>query len=461
MNFIFINSDSFRRDNLDCYQGNNWIETPNIDRFAEESVVFDHAYGGSFPTVPNRRDVLTGRYSFTYAGWEPLADDEVVLPAVLRKAGYTSYMILDTPHIIANAFGFDRGFSAWNWIRGQEGDRWKTCPQQVELPCDVNKLRGGQFTTSQYLRNVAERRGEEDYFAPMTMAGAMDWLDKNHKLEKFFLYVDTFDPHEPWDPPKKYRDIYCPDYKGEEVIYPLYAPCSFLTDPEMAHIRDLYAGEVTMVDAWVGKLLKKIEDLGLLENTLVIFTTDHGFYFGEHGLIGKFGPLYSEMNRLPLIIRAPGIAPGRRAQIVQPCDLMPTILELAGIERPERVQGESLVDVLKGSRKQVREFAVTSSAINLPPISDKPLVLDASNWSEYARNLKTSTVVTYEWTLHFGAGDFVPELYNVRADPHQHHNVYEKNKDAARRLHADYIALLERLGTEEEFIARRKTLPGM
>ncbi len=461
MNFIFINSDSFRRDNLDCYNGNNWIETPNIDKFAKESVVFDHAYTGSFPTVPNRRDVLTGRYVFTYSGWEPISSDEIVLPQVLRKAGYITYMILDTPHIIANAFGFDRGFHGWNWIRGQEGDRWKTHPHEVKLPCSVEKLRGGAWTTSQYLRNVSERQGEEDYFAPMTMSGAMDWLDKNYKLDKFFLYVDTFDPHEPWDPPKEYRDMYCQDYDGEEVIYPLYAPCSFLTDPELAHIRALYAGEVTMVDTWVGKLLKKIEDLGLLENTMVIFTADHGFYFGEHGLVGKFGPLYNEMNRIPLMMHVPGIAPGRRSQFVQPCDLMPTILDLADIEQPDRVQGRSLVDVLKGSRKQVRDFAVTSGDITLPPLSDKPLTLDASNWDQYARNLKTSTVVTYEWTLMLGAGDFMPELYNVLADPHQHNNVFEENKDVARRLHTKYIELLESLGTDEGYIARRRVLPGV
>lgn len=460
MNFIFINSDSFRRDNLDCYRGNNWIETPNIDRFAKESVVFDHAYAGSFPTVPNRRDVLTGRYVFAYSGWEPISSDEVVLPAVLRKAGYTSYMILDTPHIIANAFGFDRGFHGWNWIRGQEGDRWKTDPHEVELPCSVEKLRGGAWTTSQYLRNVSDRRGEEDYFAPMTMRGAMDWLDRNHKLDKFFLYVDTFDPHEPWDPPRKYKDMYCAGYEGEEVIYPLYAPCSFLTDPEMAHIRGLYAGEVTMVDTWVGKLLKKIEDLGLLGNTMVIFTADHGFYFGEHGLIGKFGGLYNEISRIPLMIHVPGIAPGRRVQFVQPCDLMPTILDLAGVEQPDTIQGKSLVDVLKGSRRQTREFAVTSGDLTRPPVSDKPLKLDISNW-EHARNIRVSTITTYEWTLMLGAGDFMPELYNVIDDPHQHRNVLADNKDVARKLHAKYIDLLESLGTKEEHIARRRVLPGM
>ena len=459
MNFIFINSDSFRRDNLDCY-GNDWIRTPNIDKFAQESVVFDHAYTGSFPTVPNRRDLLTGRYTFTYTDWAALSSEEIVLPQVLGKAGYISYMILDTPHIIANGFGYDRGFNGWNWIRGQEGDRWKTHPREVKLPCDVKKLRGADRTTSQYLRNVADRRGEEDYFAPMTMRGAMDWLDHNHKLDKFFLYVDTFDPHEPWDPPKKYKDMYCAGYKGDEVIYPLYAPRGFLTDAELEHIRGLYAGEVSMVDAWVGKLLKKIEDLGLMESTMVIFTADHGFYFGEHGLIGKFGPLYTEMSRIPLIVHLPGVGPARRAQFVQPCDLMPTILDLAGVENPNTIQGKSLVDVLKGGTKQVREFAVTSGAIVHPPVSDVPLNLESSNWDQYARALKASTIVTYEWTLIVGAGALQPQMYHNPSDRHQNVNVFSENRDVAKRLHAGYIALLESLGTKEEYIAPRRVLPG-
>ena len=460
MNFIYINSDSFRRDNLSCY-GGKYVHTPNIDKFAERSVIFDRAYTGSFPTVPNRRDVLTGRYTFTYADWSPLSSQEIVLPQVLRKAGYTSYMALDTPHIVAHGFGYERGFSAWKWIRGQEGDRYKTDPLEVKLPCAVEKLRGGAFTTSQYLRNTSDRQSEADYFAPTTMNEACKWLDKNHKWDKFFLYVDTFDPHEPWDPPKKYLDMYETGYKGEAVIYPLYAPCSFLTDPEMAHIKARYAGEVTMVDAWVGKLLKKIEDLGLLENTLVIFTADHGFYFGEHGLIGKVPIIYNEVIRIPLIMHMPGMKPGRRGQFVQPCDHMPTMLDLAGAEHPNTIHGKSLVDIIKGGEQPVRDFVVTSCAVTNPPVSDKPITLSASNWDEYAKKLKPSTIVTDDWTLIVAAGDLMPELYHNASDPHQTRNIISEHMDVAKHLHAKYIAFLESLGTDEQWIKPRRTLPGI
>ena len=112
MNYIVIVSDTFRRDHLGCY-GNEWISTPHLDRFAEKAIVFDRAYAASFPTVPNRRDVFTGRYTFTYSKWEPLPRDEVVVAEELGKLDYSSMMILDTPHITENGYYFDRGFTGW------------------------------------------------------------------------------------------------------------------------------------------------------------------------------------------------------------------------------------------------------------------------------------------------------------------------------------------------------------
>ena len=459
MNIIFINSDSFRHDHLGCY-GNKWIHTPNIDKFAGESVVFGRAYTGSFPTVPNRRDIMTGCYTFTYSDWAPMTNEEVLLQQVLGKAGYTTYMVLDTPHIIANAYGFDRGFSGWEWTRGQEGDRFKTDPIDIKLPCAVEKLRGGVRTTTQYLRNVSDRKSEADYFAPQTMAKAEDWLERNHEREKFFLYVDTFDPHEPWDPPQHYVDMYNPGYEGESVIYPLYAPCSFLTDPELEHIRACYAGEVSMVDNAVGKLLKKIDELGLRDNTAVIFTADHGFYFGEHGLVGKISHIKEEVNHIPLLIRVPGQSPGYRWNVVQPCDIMPTILDFAGVEHPKTIQGHSLVKAIQGDVTPLREIAVSSCSIVHPPLSDKPIKLDASNWNEYAFKLKPSTIMSEEWTLIVGAGDLEPELYHTPNDPGMEHNVFSDNKSIAKDLHAKYIDLLKSLGTKEEYIGYRNKPPG-
>jgi arylsulfatase A-like enzyme len=468
MNIILIISDTFRRDNLGCY-GDKLIRTPNLDVFAEKAIVFDHAYAASFPTVPNRHDIFTGRFTFTYSGWEPLPKDEVVLSQILGKNGYITQLIADTPHILKDGFNYDRGFSGWWWIRGQENDRYMTSPKRVSLPCAPHKLRNRAHTTGQHIRNNWLRRRESDYIVAQTMTAAVRWLELNYTQEGFFLHVDTFDPHEPWDPPRWYVDMYDPDYQGEEVTYPVYGPCDYLSEEELNHCRAMYAGEVTMVDKWIGMLLQKIESLGLLKNTAVIFTTDHGFYLGEHGVIGKSiimedyhsaFPLYEEVSHIPLIMHLPGFEGGRRCDaVLQPPDFMPTILQLAGIEEVEiEMDGLSIVPVLEGEKGSRREFALTA-----------PKIIDGSPSGEKI------TISDREWTLLFTgkttgkrsitkAVDGIsriekvlyakekPELYHIPTDPKQLKNVFEENEDVAQDLHAKCIAFLRRIGTKEEVL---------
>jgi len=487
VNIIFINSDTFRRDHVGAY-GNKWISTPNLDRFAAESVVFDRAYAASFPTVPNRLDVLTGRFTFTYRGWSPLPADALCFPSVLGDAGYVTMMVCDTPHILKQGYNFQRDFTAFEWIRGQENDKWRTHPKEVTYPCDPKKIRGG-FTSSvkvrgapatltQHLRNTADRKTEADCFCARTMQTASDWLEKNHRYGKFFLYVDTFDPHEPWDPPRHYTEMYDPGYTGEEVTYPRYDFCDYLTRAELNHCRAMYAGECTLVDRWVGKLLGKIDDLGLRENTLVLFTTDHGFLHGEHGIIGKsiirkhsmsYCPLWEEIARIPLMVRHPKVRGGRRVKaFVQPPDIAPTLLDYARLDIPDDMQGESLLGLLKGTRRAVRDVAVTSPTI----------LVGRGGREAYA----PSTLTTGRWSLIYGpsspggrggtttravdslsrkqVGGLFPQvlLYDLKHDPHQKRNVARKHPDVVRRLHRRYVRFLETLGTCEDTLAPRRTL---
>jgi len=475
MNFLLVVSDTFRRDHLGCY-GNSWIHTPNLDQLAAESVLFDRAYAGSFPTVPNRRDVLTGRYTFTYSDWAPLPPGELVLADVMGRAGYTTMMIADTPHILAHGFNYQRGFGGWEWIRGQENDRWRTSPRDPRLPCAPEKLRLPEDSVKQYLRNVSDRRNEEDYFAPRTMTRAMRWLEENRDCQPFLLYVDTFDPHEPWDPPRWYVDLYDPGYRGEEVIYPCYAPSDFLTEAELRHLRALYAGEVTMVDRWVGLLLNRVDELGLRDSTAVIFTTDHGFYHGEHGMIGKSllqggyystVPLYEEVARIPLLVRLPGQAPGRRGALAQPPDLMPTILELAGLAIPETVHGRSLAGILRGEADHHRTVAISSPSIIHGPRSVQFTTITDGEWSLIfpgagageeggAETAIVDSIKRVHKRLWPGSGG--PELYHLPTDPTQQKNLIGQHPDLARRLHAEHLRMLEEVGTPEEHLRHRRHL---
>ena len=458
MNFIVIISDTFRRDHLGCY-GNTWISTPNLDKFAGESLVFDRFYTGSFPTIPQRRDLLTGRFSFTYSDWGPLPYSEVTMAQALGQGGYSSYMVFDTPHLNNNGFWFDRGFSAWNWVRGQEDDRFRSDPPHPEIPFDPAKLGDVADLYTQHVRNTHDRKYEEDYFTPMTMRDAMKWLERNYTNDRFLLYVDTFDPHEPWDPPKYYTDMYDPGYEGEEVHYPSYGSIDYLTPAELKHIRAMYAGEVTMVDRWVGRLLQKIEDLGLYDDTAVIFTTDHGYYFGEHGVIGKCITMYEEVRHVPFMIRVPGRKPGRTDYYAQAVDVMPTLLDLAGLPGTGTTHGKSFAPLLRGDQSRGREFAVSSWSIMHEPTSDSVQTLNPYNWAELAWALKPSTLTTDEYVLICGASDVYPELYHALSDPREERNLYAERPDVARRLHAQYIEFLESVQTPAEYLDRRRVLP--
>jgi arylsulfatase A-like enzyme len=475
MNVILIISDTFRRDHLGCY-GNPWIRTPNLDRLAAASFVFDNAWVASFPTLPNRYDVMTGRFGFIEYDWGPLPRQVTVLQQVLTAAGYVTMMVADTPHILQHGANFQRGFDAFWWVRGQENDHFASQPHEVTLPCHPSKLRSPDYTMLHYLRNVAARQREEDYFPAQTMRYAAQWLEANRK-ERFFLYVDTFDPHEPWDPPRWYVDLYDPGYEGEEVIYPRYDLCDFLTPAELKHCRALYAGECSLVDTWVGYLLRRVEELGLLDNTAIIFTADHGFYLGEHGLIGKslIGPwghadcrLYTEVARVPLLIRLPKQSRGRRIQAyAQAPDLAPTICELLGVEIPTSFQGTSLVPVMEGRKRQTRPLAISTPSLAHDPNGGRPTTITMGEWAlVYAGNPDapllaslTAAVDHVERPAIVPAGQVPPpELYNLREDPGMTRNVIAQHRAVAEKLHRAHVRLLSELGMDEAYLRHRRQL---
>ena len=448
MNIIQIVSDTFRRDFLGCY-GNNWIHTENLDRLAKESMVFDKAYIASFPTIPNRHDLFTGRYTFIYSKWAPLPRDEIILSQTLRQAGYTTMLIVDTYHMIRDTHYFDRGFDGWWWIRGQEHDRYMTNPTQD--PPERKKAFG-----TRYLQNVSNRVYEEDYFVAQTMTAATRWLELNYdQHDKFFLHIDTFDPHEPWDPPRWYAEMYDPDWKGGDVPGGAYVmgvkrpSASDLTPEQLNHLRALYAGEVTLVDRWVGRLLQKIEDLGLLEDTAIIFTTDHGTYIGEHGYVGKKDELYEEVAHIPLIMRLPdseGAPHGRCDAIVQSPDLMPTILDLAGAKIPPTVQGRSLLPVIKGEQTEEREIAVSSPSF-VSSVLPSWITVTSKQWALLAAIQNSDIDGGSEETVE-------SKLYDLTKDPNETQNLYVEKTEVAEELRSEMIRFLRALGAKEEVLNR-------
>jgi len=465
MNLIIVISDTLRRDFLGCY-GNRWISTPNIDKFAENSIVFDNAYIGSFPTVPNRHEILTGKFVFTYHKWAPVPEKDITIPKILKEKKYVSMGIFDTPHPFAPGMNYQRDFDGWILIRGQEHDKYITEPVDVKLPCKPEKLRNPYTTVVQYLKNVSERKYEEDYFCAQTFIESTRWIERNYKHEKFFLYIDTFDPHEPWDPPKYFVDMYDPGYKGEEVIYPRYGSTDILTDDEVKHCRALYAGEVSLVDRWFGYFLRRVGDTGLLKNTCIIFTADHGFYLGEHNLIGKsiikenyhtYAPLYEEVVRIPLIIYLPGRKHKRIKSYVQPPDITKTILDIAGAEIPSDIHGKSLLPLIDGKNKNIRDFVVSApSIIHGSSAGEKITLTDKSGWcliyeSEKGEKYSIKAVDSIERETLKGSKK-ENELYFLPEDQYQKKNLVKENKKVFESLKEKLIKFLYKVKTDEKII---------
>jgi arylsulfatase A-like enzyme len=357
MKVITLLIDTLRCDFMG-FNSNGWTNTPNIDRLAAKSLIFDKAFLGSYPCMPARRDLWTGRFEFPFRGWGPLEyDDEDLAKVITDEHGLTSMLITDHYHLWEKGSGnYHFDFSGYDFIRGQEYDRWKIEPggtPNLVAGKQVGHLPEGYFELNQ--RNVRSRETEKDYFPAMLMSRAADWLEKNREREDFLLLLDCFDPHEPFDPPRHYVEMYDPAYAGDEITWPTYG-WNRLTEEETRHVRALYAGELAMTDRWVGYLIDKLEQLKLLDETMIILTTDHGHMFGEHGLMGKpwsaisDSNMYEEVSHIPLLLYHPELRQrGRRVEdLVQLVDLYPTLLEAFGIEPPAEIHGRSLLPYVLG-----------------------------------------------------------------------------------------------------------------
>ena len=471
MNVIVIMNDSLRRDHINAYgvpapwsrpghEGEPFIDTPNFDRLAAASAIFDRCYVASYPTVPNRRDLFTGRWGLIETGWEPLRPEDIVLSEELGKAGVVTQLFFDTLPMGGAGYNFMRGFDGFEWVRGQHGDQFTTAHYPVEIPAPLHMLRADQERMGRVLRNSFMRRYERDYMAAHTMRNAVDWLEENYRHDSFFLWVDTWDPHEPFDlPPYDYARHADPDYCGPSIIYPQYGRPDYLTDAELNDIRALYAGEVTMVDRSMGYLLDMVHGLGLDKNTMIVHITDHGYLMGEHDLLGKagdlLGNLYEPTCHVGMLIRHPdGLAAGQRLKaIVQPPDLAPTILEFLGAPIPETVQAKSLMPLLRGETDTHHDMALSGRFIYEPVqgVTDTSFQFDGMAGSR--SQVCARTVTTDRWSYICAPYNMPSELYDLTQDPNQLNNVIDAYPDVARELRLAMLDFLTELGTAEYGLA--------
>lgn len=356
MKTIVILMDSLNRHMLKTYNGEAWTKTPNLDQLAADSVIFDKHFIGSMPCMPARRDLFTGRLNFLERRWGPLEPFDVTLQQELKDNGICNHMITDHTHYVeTGGDGYLQQFQTWDIHRGQESDQWVSLVDAPSLPKDyLGKAR------VQYECNRTRFFSDSDFPTPRTFQAACEWADENTGADNFFLMVETFDPHEPFDTPDEFVDIYQDDYEGPRFEWSSYAPVTE-SDEAIVHLQKKYAATLTMADKWLGKFIRTLKKNDLYEDTLIILTTDHGHMLGEHGFTGKnFMHAYNEMANIPMFMKMPGseYAGERRQALTQNIDIMPTVLNHFGLDVPNTVLGHNLLEVAEGKKEKVREGAL-------------------------------------------------------------------------------------------------------
>jgi arylsulfatase A-like enzyme len=445
MNIVLICLDTFRADCVRALRRNRVIQTPSLDRLASEGVVFENAFGEGQPTVQFRRGLLTGRRTFpwrhdvdtrglwpTINGWHAIAPQHDTLAEILLENGFTTGFFSDTFHLFKPTQNFTRGFTSWEFIRGQETDNWRVGTVEAN---EIARYRPPEDDASprsnpqlvQYLLNMRDRETESDWTSARVFDSATRFLRDVRATQPFFLWLDCFDPHEPWDPPREYANLYDPDW--DRPWEPIWRHTG--DDPRArARCKALYYGECTFVDKLVGRLLDTLDELALADDTLVVATSDHGTELWDHGAVAKnlHSCRYRHNNEILLLMRFPGKQhAGRRIDaFVQNHDLLPTILQAAGVPweplgaphkptgAPEAERGRSVLPLITGERDHIRDAVITG-------------------WRDRA-NVRT---FEFSYSVDYTTFDSEREpgetpnehLFNLRSDPGEMKNVAGDHPD--------------------------------
>jgi len=398
-NIVFILSDNQRWDFMGC-AGHPFVKTPSMDRLAGEGILFKNAFVTTAICSPSRASFLTGQYAHTHGVKKNITvwnnDNETFLE-LLKKAGYDTSFIgkWHMPGKLPRLRGVDQ-FVTFTIEKGQ--GRYVNCPLIVDgVETPSRKAYITEELTDYAIRFMAQPR-------------------KN----PFCIYLSHKAVHHRWIPPPDMADL----YREETPPFPReYNPFNFSTNGYMfegmgftqgfpARLYRNYSRTVTALDREIGRLLEKIDELGITDNTIVIFAGDNGFFWGEHQLAGTGRWAYEESIRIPFIVRAPGFMDrkGRKAnQMVLNIDLAPTLLEMAGAPVPAAMEGESFLPALRSSGARGRKAWLYEYFKDFPyqPPTMHAVRTDTHIYIEYQESKK-------------------PELYNIINDPRQLDNIIAK-----------------------------------
>ncbi|CAN5814596.1 sulfatase-like hydrolase/transferase [soil metagenome] len=461
-NILFICTDQHRFDALGCY-GNPYIQTPNVDALAAEGVLFEQCYVQNPVCAPSRASLVTGQYPSAHGLWGngvTLPDDAELFSTALAKDGYDCGMIgkMHLSHCFAGRTESrlaDDGYRFYKWAHDpshsspdNDYHQWlrEAHPAHFERVKDNGQRERHQAagfdtmpTEAHYSRWASERANEL-------------LAEQRDRHEPFFLWVNFFDPHHPFVAPQEYLDRYAPATLPDPIGY----PGELETKPEIQRLAsaESYAGHargfgshsldeirqivaayyamVSLIDDEVRRILDSLDDLDLAEDTLVIFTSDHGEMLGDHQLLLKAPMLYDPAVRVPLIMRWPGHLPAgeRRAELVQWIDLNPTILDAAGLDPLPASQGMSLLPLARGDADAEPRGWAFCEYLNSGHPYDPPVFISMLRHGRYKLIVEHGPPATTR--------ERTGELYDLIADPHELHNLWDAP------VHADTRICLER-----------------
>jgi arylsulfatase A-like enzyme len=390
-NTLLIFTDSTRADYVGAYNPGGRNRTPNLDALAKDSLTFSLAVPEAMPTGPARRALLTGVRAFPYRdwvptkglppepGWIPIPDHQPIFTEVLGEAGIETAYCTDNPFLIGPRFANFR--RTLDWARpsfSQGAYRFLNKPFKRPAPrsaveryllpelsdsVEVGRLRSMVGWNSIY------RHRERNFAAARVVRAGINLLDDLKDKRPFFLGVDAFDPHEPLDPPPVYVGRFGSEPKGIEregitPVQPFETPYSWsievdVDDETVERARELYAGEISFVDEWIGRLLNRLDDEGLLDETVIYYMSDHGLTLGEHGIMGKHAArAHWHIYHVPCMIRHPeGKLAGQRSDFFASThDVAPTLLGFMGARAPGAMNGEDLSVLFEGKQPYERRW---------------------------------------------------------------------------------------------------------
>ena len=450
-NILLLMTDQQRWDAMGC--SGDWVETPNLDRIASEGVRFTNCVTTSPVCIPTRLSLATGLYPHNTGVWNNMnhqmpAETPTWMQAV-RDAGYRTSLFGKThlhPHNgdlreregLMNAYGLDDvneigGPRASANVLSHMTVEWETKGLWDAYRADYRE----RFNTKPYLVRPSTL-GFENYADVYVGQQAKQYLQNYNREEPWCCWVSFGGPHEPWDTPEPYANMYAPEEMPPAIprqpagdrpkgdldrlmgrVNPTFEP------GEIGRLRANYAGNVALIDAQIGEILDAIAARGELENTVIVHTSDHGEMNGDHGLIYKSNFLNGAV-RIPLLVRTPKASglqtPPTRAISESPVewiDIGPTLVELAGGELEHRQFGKSLCPVLADTEATHRDFAISE-------IQGEIMLLNR------------------EWKAALNADGEVYLLFNVQNDPDETDNLAGKPEVADIET-ALRLQILERL----------------